>query len=118
MPAREDGCLFCRAVAGEVPVTVVRDDASTLAFCDINAQAPTHVLVIPKAHYADVSALASGDPGLLAELARAAAAVAAELGLAESGWRLVFNTGQDGGQTVGHVHGHVLGGRRMGWPPG
>lgn len=118
MPPKDADCLFCKIADGKLPVSVVRDGARTVAFADINPQAPTHVLVIPREHYADVAKLAVGDPGLLAELAQAAAAVAAEQGLAEAGWRLVFNTGADGGQTVGHVHGHVIGGRRMTWPPG
>jgi histidine triad (HIT) family protein len=111
-------CLFCRVVAGEIPATVVRDDELTVAFRDINAQAPTHVLVIPRTHYADVGTLAAEAPDALVALHRAAAAVAAAEGVAESGWRLVFNTGPDAGQSVPHVHGHVLGGRQIGWPPG
>lgn len=113
-----DGCLFCRIVAGEIPATVVRDDELTLAFADVNPQAPTHVLVVTKAHHGDVGALAAADPEALTALHRAAAAVAADAGLADSGWRLVFNTGPDAGQSVPHVHGHVLAGRRLEWPPG
>jgi histidine triad (HIT) family protein len=116
--ARDDDCLFCKIVAGEVPATVVRETDRTLAFRDINPQAPTHVLVIPRAHLADVNALAEAHPDLLAELAREAHAVAVAEGIAESGYRLVFNTGTGAGQTVFHVHGHVLGGRGMNWPPG
>ena len=111
-------CLFCRVAAGDIPATVVRDDELTVAFRDINAQAPTHVLIIPKTHYADVATLVAEDPDALVALHRAAAAVAAAEGVAESGWRLVFNTGPDAGQSVPHVHGHVLGGRQIGWPPG
>jgi histidine triad (HIT) family protein len=111
-------CLFCRVVAGDIPATVVRDDELTVAFRDINAQAPTHLLIIPKTHYADVGTLAAEDPEALVALHRAAAAVAAAEGVAESGWRLVFNTGPDAGQSVPHVHAHVLGGRQIGWPPG
>jgi histidine triad (HIT) family protein len=111
-------CLFCRVVAGETPATVVRDDELTVAIRDINAQAPTHVLVIPRTHYADIGTLTAEDPGTLVALHRAAAEVAAAEGVAESGWRLVFNTGPDAGQSVAHVHGHVLGGRQIGWPPG
>lgn len=113
-----DGCLFCRIVAGEIPATVVRDDALTLAFADVDPQAPTHVLVVTKAHHGDVAALAAADPEALTALHRAAAAVAADAGLTHPGWRLVFNTGPDAGQSVPHVHGHVLGGRRLEWPPG
>jgi histidine triad (HIT) family protein len=111
-------CLFCRIVAGEIPATVVRDDELALAFRDINGQAPTHVLVIPKAHHADAGALAAADPDALVAVHRTAAAVAAAEGIAEPGWRLVFNTGPDAGQSVPHAHGHVLGGRHLGWPPG
>ena len=113
-----DDCLFCRIVAGEIPADVVRDDKRTLAFRDINPQAPTHVLVIPKDHYPHAAALASGDPDLLAELVRVAAEVARQESVAVGGYRLVFNTGEDAGQTVFHVHCHVLGGRALEWPPG
>jgi histidine triad (HIT) family protein len=111
-------CLFCRMVAGEVPATVVRDDERTLAFRDVNPQAPTHVLVIPKEHHPDVAALAAADPDLLTAVHRSAAAVAEQEGIVAEGWRLVFNTGANGGQTVFHVHAHVVGGRTFGWPPG
>jgi histidine triad (HIT) family protein len=111
-------CLFCSIVAGDIPATVVRDDELTLAFRDVNPQAPTHVLVITKAHHPDVAELAAADPGALTALHRTAAAVAADDGVADSGWRLVFNTGPDAGQSVPHVHGHVLGGRHLEWPPG
>jgi len=114
----DGSCLFCKVVAGEVPATVVRDAERVLAFRDIHPQAPTHILVIPKAHHADVGALAAQDPGLLGELVRAAADIAADEGLADRGWRLVFNVGREAGQTVFHVHGHILGGRGLGWPPG
>lgn len=113
-----DGCLFCRIVAGDVPATVVHDDALTLAFRDLGPQAPVHVLVVPRAHHADVGALAAADPEALAAVHRTAAAVAEREGVAGSGWRLVFNTGADAGQSVAHVHGHVLGGRQLEWPPG
>ena len=111
-------CLFCSIVAGDIPATVVRDDELTLAFRDVNPQAPTHVLVITKAHHPDVAALAAADPDALIALHRTAAAVAAAEGVVDSGWRLVFNTGPDAGQSVPHVHGHVLGGRHLEWPPG
>jgi len=110
-------CLFCRIVAGEIPATVVLDTDEVLAFRDIAPAAPTHVVVVPKAHHVDVAALTAADPGLAGRLLAAGAAVAAEEGLDE-GFRLVFNTGAHGGQTVFHVHLHVLGGRHMGWPPG
>jgi histidine triad (HIT) family protein len=111
-------CLFCRMVAGEVPATVVFDDERTFAFRDIDPQAPTHVLVIPKEHHPDVAALAAADPALLTAVHRTAAAVAEQEGIVADGWRLVVNTGAHGGQTVFHVHAHVLGGRPFRWPPG
>lgn len=111
-------CLFCAIVAGDIPATVVYETPAVLAFRDINPQAPTHVVVIPKAHHTDAVALATADPTLAGELLQAAGAVAAADGIAGSGYRLVFNTGADGGQTVGHTHCHVLGGRTLTWPPG
>lgn len=90
----------------------------TVAFRDINPQAPVHVLVVPREHYADLAAAAAAGDGLLAEIATQAHAVAVTQGVAGSGYRVVFNTGADGGQTVGHVHAHVLGGRPLAWPPG
>ena len=113
-----DSCLFCDIVAGEVPATVVHDSEHVLAFRDINPQAPTHVLIVPKVHHVDVGTLAADNPELLGEVVREAAAVAKQEGVAERGWRLVFNVGSDAGQTVWHVHGHILGGRGLGWPPG
>lgn len=110
-------CLFCRIVTGEVPAQVVHESDRTLAFRDVNPQAPTHVLVVPKAHHGDVAALADADPALLADVLAAAVEVVRAEGL-DGGYRLVTNTGADGGQTVGHLHVHVLGGRALGWPPG
>ncbi len=109
-------CLFCRLVAGEIPATVVREGERTIAFRDINPQAPTHVLVIPREHYADVASLAAAEPDTLAELIREGAAAALDEG--HTTHRFVFNTGPDAGQSVFHVHGHVLAGRRLSWPPG
>ena len=111
-------CLFCAIVAGEIPATKVLETDLILAFRDINPQAPTHVLVVPKAHYPDVAALAAADAALLGEVIDAARQVAADEGVAEAGYRVVFNTGAEAGQTVPHVHAHVLGGRSLGWPPG
>ncbi|MEU4802742.1 histidine triad nucleotide-binding protein [Actinosynnema sp. NPDC023587] len=110
-----DDCLFCRIVAGSVPARVVHETDTVLAFHDINPQAPTHVLVIPKDHHRAVGDL---DPVTAGAVLQAAHHVAKAEGLAEDGYRLVFNTGRDGGQTVFHVHCHVLGGRSMTWPPG
>ena len=112
-----DDCLFCKFVSREIEPDVVHETETTLAFRDINPQAPTHVLVIPKVHQPTIAALAAHEPSVVADLARAAAAVAEQEGLGE-GYRLVFNTGAQAGQTVFHVHGHVLGGRAMSWPPG
>jgi histidine triad (HIT) family protein len=111
-------CLFCAIVAGDIPSTQVLQTDRILAFRDIDPQAPTHVLIIPKAHYPDVAALASADAALLGEVIDAAQRVAAAEGVAEAGYRVVFNTGVQAGQTVPHVHGHVLGGRSLSWPPG
>jgi diadenosine tetraphosphate (Ap4A) HIT family hydrolase len=114
--APQDDCLFCKIVAGQIPATVVRDTPTTLAFRDINPQAPTHVLVIPKAHHRDAAALAAADPALTADVLRETQAVATAEGL--DSYRIVFNTGADAGQTVFHAHAHVLGGRGLQWPPG
>jgi histidine triad (HIT) family protein len=116
-------CLFCRMVAGEIPADVVLETDRVLAFRDLNPQAPTHVLVIPKEHHVTIGALAAADPGLLAEVIAGAHAFARQEGLVtaeadEPGYRLVTNTGPQAGQTVGHVHVHLLGGRRLAWPPG
>ena len=110
-------CLFCRIVAGEIPATVVRESDRTVSFRDVNPQAPIHVLVIPREHLATVGELARADPDLLGEVMREAEQVARDEGL-EDGYRIVFNTGLQGGQMVFHVHAHVIGGRQMGWPPG
>jgi histidine triad (HIT) family protein len=116
-------CLFCRMVAREIPADVVHETDRVLAFRDINPQAPTHVLVIPKEHHPTVGALVAADPGLLGEVVSGAHAVAVQEGLvtdggAEPGYRLVTNTGPQAGQSVHHLHFHVLGGRGLGWPPG
>ena len=111
-------CLFCRIAAGDVPATIVSSNDRTVAFRDINPQAPVHVLVIPRAHHANLSELAKAEDGLLAEVVAHAHDVAVAEGIAEGGYRVVFNTGANAGQTVGHVHAHVLGGRPMTWPPG
>ena len=110
-------CLFCRIVAGEIPSTAVREGEHTLAFRDITPQAPVHVLVVPREHLANVAELGTR-PDLLEAVVTHAAEVAAAEGLADRGWRLLFNTGADAGQTVFHAHAHVLGGRGMQWPPG
>lgn len=110
-------CLFCRIVAREIPAEIVHETDTTLALRDINPQAPTHVVVIPKAHLASAVDLAA-DPALSSAVLATGAEVAQREGVAESGYRLVFNTGPDAGQSVFHVHLHVLGGRSLNWPPG
>ena len=111
-------CLFCRIVAGEVPATILSESPRTIAFRDISPQAPVHVLVVPRTHHADLPELVGGPEGLLSEVLAHATEVAAAQGLGPDGYRVVFNNGPEGGQTVGHVHAHVLGGRQMTWPPG
>ena len=111
-------CLFCAIVAGEIPADVVYSDDAVIAFRDINAQAPVHVLVIPRAHYANAGAVATEAPELAGALLSAAAAIAESEGIAEEGYRIVTNTGDRSGQSVHHVHFHLLGGRDLTWPPG
>lgn len=111
-------CLFCRIVAGEIPAKLVRQDEDTVAFRDVNPQAPVHILVVPRRHIPSVNALEPGDAELVGKLFLAAREIAAAEGIADSGHRLVMNTGPDAGQSVDHIHLHVLGGRHVGWPPG
>jgi len=112
-----EDCLFCKVVRGEVPAQVVHTTDRTVAFRDIAPGAPTHVLVVPRDHHADLAALVAADPGLAGEVFAAAADVARQEGLS-GGYRVVVNTGADAGQSVFHLHVHVLGGRGLGWPPG
>jgi histidine triad (HIT) family protein len=114
---RGDGCVFCRIVAGEIPADVVHETAVALAFRDLAPQAPTHVLVVPRRHSANIAELARLEPDLAAELVRVAEAVAETEGL-DGHYRLVLNTGSGAGQSVFHTHLHLLGGRPMSWPPG
>lgn len=109
-------CLFCRIATGDVPATVVGETPATIAFRDIDPQAPTHVLVIPRRHFETVAELAGAQPEVLAELVRHADDVARAEGFPS--YRLVFNSGRAAGQSVFHVHGHVLAGRALSWPPG
>jgi len=111
-------CLFCRIVAGEIPADIVAENDGAIAFRDLNPVAPTHALVIPREHLENVTEVAAKAPGALSDVFNLAAEVAAKDGIADSGYRLVANTGRDGHQTVFHAHVHVLGGRSMGWPPG
>ena len=110
-------CLFCKMAAGEIPVTKVYEDDQVLAFNDIDPQAPVHFLVIPKAHIASVSQLDDQNSGVVAHIYRVIAKLARDMGL-ERGYRVVTNCGPDAGQSVEHLHFHVLAGRNLGWPPG
>jgi len=112
-----EDCPFCKIAAGEIDADVIHESATTVAFRDLNPQAPTHVLVIPRSHYANAAELAAGEPQTSAHLFDAAREIADQEGLGE-GYRLVFNTGKSAHQTVFHVHMHLLGGRVMTWPPG
>ena len=111
-------CLFCKMVSGQIKPDTVYQDQDMLAFKDSNPQAPVHVLVIPKKHIATLNDLADGDADLIGKLMQAAVRIAGESGLAESGYRTVMNCNADAGQSVFHIHMHLLGGRRMRWPPG
>ena len=110
-------CLFCAIARGSIPADIVAQDDDVVVFRDVNPQAPTHVLAIPRTHFGDVAAIVAQDPTLTARVIQAATDAAVELGLSD-GYRVVFNVGGQGGQTVPHVHAHVLGGRQMSWPPG
>ncbi|MFD4553123.1 histidine triad nucleotide-binding protein [Streptomyces sp. NPDC058469] len=112
----QNDCLFCKIVAGQIPATIVRETDTTVAFRDINPQAPTHVLVIPRVHYPDAVSLATAEPAIAADILREAGGIAADEKL--DSYRIVFNTGTGVGQTVFHAHAHLLGGRGMTWPPG
>lgn len=111
-------CLFCRIVKRDIPASIVYEDDRVIAFNDINPQAPLHALVIPKRHIERLTDLTPEDDAIVGELARRAAAIASEKGYAEGGFRTIFNTNANAGQTVFHVHLHLLAGRRFGWPPG
>jgi histidine triad (HIT) family protein len=111
-------CLFCRIIAGEIPGAIVYQDDRVVAFNDINPQAPTHVLIVPRRHIASLNDLTAEDDRIVGELVRRAAAIAADRGISAGGYRTVFNTNRDAGQTVFHIHLHLLGGRTLHWPPG
>lgn len=111
-------CLFCRIVRKEIPASIVYEDERVVVFNDINPQAPLHVLVIPRRHIASLNELTANDDGMVGEMVRRAAAVAKEKGYADRGFRTVFNTNAEAGQTVFHIHLHVLAGRGLTWPPG
>ena len=111
-------CIFCKIVAGEIPATVIHETDDVLAFRDLGPQAPTHVLVIPKRHISTINDMQESDAELVGKLYLAAKQVAADEGISESGYRTVMNCNEGAGQSVFHIHLHVLGGRRMNWPPG
>lgn len=110
-------CLFCKIVAGDIPADIVYESDTALAFRDINPQAPTHVLVIPRKHISTINDIGVHDETLVGSLYTAAREIAAAEGLAEDGYRAVMNCNESAGQSVFHIHLHVLGGKRMGWPP-
>ena len=116
--SEEQNCLFCRIIAGEISTDFVHQDDRSVVIRDVNPQAPTHLLVIPKEHLESLDEASQNDEGLLGHLLRVGARVANEAGLADSGYRTVVNTGAGAGQSVFHLHVHVLGGRPMNWPPG
>ena len=111
-------CLFCQIINRELNATIVYEDDRVVAFNDINAQAPTHVLVVPRRHIASLNDLTEDDDQIVGEVVRRAAAIAKAKGVSESGFRAVFNTNREAGQTVFHIHLHLIGGRTMHWPPG
>jgi histidine triad (HIT) family protein len=111
-------CLFCKIAAGEIPATIVHQDERLVAFKDVNPQAPMHVLIIPRRHIATLNDLTESDDALAGEMIRRAALLARAQGYENRGYRTVFNCNADAGQTVFHVHLHVLGGRKLTWPPG
>jgi histidine triad (HIT) family protein len=114
----ENNCIFCKIIGGEIPSTIVHRDERSVAFEDINAQAPVHVLVVPQEHIESLNEASQRDEALLGHLLRVAARIANERGLSESGYRTVINTGEGAGQSVFHLHVHLLGGRALAWPPG
>ncbi|MBM3777888.1 MAG: histidine triad nucleotide-binding protein [Acidimicrobiia bacterium] len=111
-------CLFCKIVAGDIPAAIVHRDDALVAFRDINPQAPFHVLIVPRAHVATLNDLTPDRDALVGSMARLAARLARDAGHAERGYRTVFNCNADAGQTVWHIHMHLLAGRRLAWPPG
>ena len=111
-------CIFCQIAAGEIPANKVVENEHVVAFHDLNPKAPVHVLVIPKRHVQDVGTAAPGDAEVLGQVLLACREVAEKTGVTQGGYRVVLNTGPDAGQSVPHLHAHVLGGRELGWPPG
>ena len=113
-----ENCLFCKIATGEIPSNIVYQDENVVAFADINPQAPKHILLIPRQHIASMTDLTLNDAPVLAQLFTTAHKLAQEMGVDESGYRFVSNVGPDAGQSVFHLHFHILGGRKFGWPPG
>ena len=111
-------CIFCKIVSGDIPSNKIYEDEQVIAFRDINPQAPAHILVVPKRHISGVNDLAAADEALVGHVYSVVAKLVQELGIAESGSRVVVNSGENGQQSVPHLHFHVLGGRMMAWPPG
>jgi histidine triad (HIT) family protein len=111
-------CLFCKIIGGQIPAAIVYQDDRLVAFKDINPQAPMHVLVVPRRHIASLNDVTADDDGLVGEMVRCGAALARDHGHSERGFRTIFNTNADAGQTVFHIHLHVIGGRTLTWPPG
>lgn len=111
-------CLFCQIGEGKIPARMVLDEEDVIAFHDIDPKAPTHILVVPRRHIASITDLAAGDDALIGRLVRKARDLAKQNGLAERGFRLVFNAGHDAGYSVHHIHLHLVGGRKLAWPPG
>ncbi len=111
-------CLFCKIIRGEIPSAKVYEDEKVYAFLDIDPQAPTHIILVPKEHIASANELNDENAGVVGHIFAVAAKLAADRGFAENGYRIVNNCGRDGGQTVGHLHFHLLAGRNLGWPPG
>jgi len=116
--AGTDRCLFCRIAAGEIPAKKVYEDNDVVAFNDINPQAPTHILIIPRKHISSLDAMTDGDAQIIGITLSRAAQIARDHQLTSEGYRVVVNTGEAAGQTVFHIHFHILGGRNFGWPPG
>lgn len=113
-----EACLFCRIATGEIPATVVHETPDTIAFRDINPRAPSHILVIPRRHIASIASLGAADQALAGELVLVAGEIARREGFSDKGYRVVSNVGEWGGQTVDHLHLHLMGGRSFTWPPG
>lgn len=113
-----ENCIFCKIISREIPSSIVFEDESIVAFNDINPKAPIHILLIPKEHFDSINDIPEEKKYILSDLILKARQIAKEKGIAANGYRLVFNTGQDSGQEVSHLHLHLLGGRKMNWPPG